>query len=162
MVYAANIAAGLSSADPENAADYAANLTAYLATLEDLRSEIAALMATIPEDKRTIVTPHDAFGYFAADYDLEFKAPQGLSTESEASAADVAALITQIRDENVSAVFIESISDSRLLEQIANETGARIGGTLYSDALSAEDGPAATYVDMLRHNASTLAASLGN
>ena len=127
-----------------------------------LSADIEAMMKSLPADKRTVVTPHDAFGYFAATYDLTFVAPQGMSTESEVSAGDVAALITQIREESISAVFIESITDNRMMEQIANETGATIGGTLYSDALSAKSGPASNYLDMMRHNATTLFDALEN
>ena len=108
------------------------------------------------------MTSHDAFGYFADAYGLEFLAPQGLSTESEASAADVAELITQIREDGISAVFVESITDGRLMEQIASETSAVVGGTLYSDALSPEDGPAGTYLDMMRHNSATISQALGS
>ena len=162
VTYVDNIAAGLAQADPENAGDYYANRAAYVAEIEALAAEVDAMMAAIPEDRRTIVTSHDAFQYFAEAYGLTFEAPQGLSTESEASAADVAALITQIRDEDISAVFVETITDNRLMEQIANETGAAIGGTLYSGALSDADGPAATYLDMMRHNATTLSDALSN
>ncbi|MEM9147885.1 MAG: zinc ABC transporter substrate-binding protein [Pseudomonadota bacterium] len=162
VTYADNIAAALSQADPANASTFYANRAAYVAELEALDAEIRATLAGLPEDRRTIVTSHDAFGYFEASYGLTFEAPQGLSTESDPSAADVAEMIDQIRDENISAVFVESITDNRLLEQIANETGATIGGTLYSDALSEPDGPAGTYLDMMRHNATTIAAALGS
>ena len=162
VIYANNIAAGLAQADPENAGDYYANRAAFITEVETLRADIGAMMKSLPADKRTVVTPHDAFGYFAATYDLTFVAPQGMSTDSEVSAADVAALITQIREESISAVFIESITDNRMMQQIANETGATIGGTLYSDALSAQSGPASTYLDMMRHNATTLFDVLGN
>jgi len=162
VIYANNIAAGLAQADPENAGDYYANRAAFVAEVEMLSADIEAMMKSLPADKRTVVTPHDAFGYFAATYDLTFVAPQGMSTESEVSAGDVAALITQIREESISAVFIESITDNRMMEQIANETGATIGGTLYSDALSAKSGPASTYRDMMRHNATTLFDALEN
>lgn len=162
VIYANNIAAGLAQADPENAGDYYANRAAFITEVETLRADIGAMMKSLPADKRTVVTPHDAFGYFAATYDLTFVAPQGMSTDSEVSAADVAALITQIREESISAVFIESITDNRMMQQIANETGATIGGTLYSDALSAQSGPASTYLDMMRHNATTLFDALGN
>ena len=162
VIYANNIAAGLAQADPENAGDYYANRAAFISEIETLSADIEAMMKSLPADKRTVVTPHDAFGYFAATYDLTFVAPQGMSTESEASAGDVAALITQIREDSISAVFIESITDNRMMEQIANETGATIGGTLYSDALSAQSGPASTYLDMMRHNATTLIDALGN
>lgn len=161
-IYVANIAAALSTADPDGADAYAANAAAYTAELDALDAEIRAAVAAIPEDRRTIVTSHDAFGYFANAYGLSFEAPQGMSTESEASARDVAALITQIRDEDIAAVFVENIADPRLLEQIAAETGAKIGGTLYSDALSGADGPAATYIEMMRYNLAQLSAALGS
>ena len=161
MFYVDNIAAGLAKADPDNASDYYTNRAAYIAELEALGADIEAMMGAIPADKRTVVTSHDAFGYYADAYDLKFEAPQGLSTESEASAADVAELITQIREEGIAAVFVESVTDNRLMEQISNETGAVIGGTLYSDALSDADGPASTYLDMMRHNATTISEALG-
>ncbi|MEL7348283.1 MAG: zinc ABC transporter substrate-binding protein [Pseudomonadota bacterium] len=162
VAYVDNITEALAKADPSNAGDYYQNRAAYVAELEALDAEIRAMISTLPEDRRTVVTSHDAFGYFAESYGLTFEAPQGLSTESEPSAADVAEMIEQIRDENISAVFVESITDNRLLEQIASETGATIGGTLYSDALSGPDGPASTYIDMMRHNATTLATALGS
>ncbi|MFM7335823.1 MAG: metal ABC transporter substrate-binding protein [Tabrizicola sp.] len=159
-IYTRNIAAGLAAADPAGAATYEANSAAYLAELATLDAEVKAAIAALPEDRRTIVTSHDAFGYFGAAYGMIFKAPQGISTESEASAADVAALITQIREDKIPAVFMEDISDPRLLDQIAAETGAKIGGTLYSDALSPADGPAATYLTMMRHNIGEFTAAL--
>ena len=162
VIYANNIAAGLAQADPANASAYYTNRAAFVTEIEALKSDVDAMMAALPADKRTVVTPHDAFGYFSEAYNLTFEAPQGMSTESEVSAADVAALITQIRRESISAVFIESITDNRMMEQIANETGATIGGTLYSDALSGETGPASTYLDMMRHNATTLSDALGS
>ncbi|MEO1796638.1 MAG: zinc ABC transporter substrate-binding protein [Pseudomonadota bacterium] len=162
VIYANNIAAGLAKADPENAATFYANRAEFVAELEALEAEVDAMIASIPEERRTIVTSHDAFGYMAAHYGLTFEAPVGLSTESEASAADVAELITQIREENISAVFVETITDNRLIEQIANETGATVGGSLYSDALSGPDGPASTYIDMMRHNAMVLSQALSS
>ena len=162
VIYANNIAAGLAQADPANASKYYTNRAAFMAEIVALKSDIDAMMAALPADKRTVVTPHDAFGYFAEAYNLTFEAPQGMSTESEISAADVAALITQIRRDSISAVFIESITDNRMMEQIANETGATIGGTLYSDALPGETGPASIYLEMIRHNATTLSDALGS
>ena len=159
-VYVDNIAAALSKADPENAGTYYRNREAYVKELEALDSEIQEIVAGLPEGSRTVVTSHDAFQYFGHDYGLTFIAPQGLSTESEVSAQDVARLIHQIRDLGIRAVFIENIADSRLLERIAEETGAVIGGTLYPGALSGPDGPAPTYLDMMRHNAMTLAQAL--
>jgi zinc/manganese transport system substrate-binding protein len=161
-LYVGNIERGLAAADPAGAETYATNAAAYLAELDALDAEIRAAVAALPEDRRTVVTSHDAFGYFAADYGLTFVAPQGVSTEAEASAQDVAALITQIRDAGIAAVFVENIADRRLLDQIATETGAAIGGTLYSDALSGPEGPAATYLAMMRHNLSQLTAALTN
>jgi zinc/manganese transport system substrate-binding protein len=161
-LYVGNIERGLAAADPEGAETYKTNAAAYLAKLDTLDAEIRAAVAALPEDRRTIVTSHDAFGYFAADYGLTFVAPQGLSTESEASAQEVAALITQIKNQNIGAVFLENIADPRLLEQIASETGATIGGTLYSDALSGPEGPASTYLTMMRHNLGQLTAALTN
>ena len=155
-----NITAALATADPENASDYYANRAEYVAQIQDLSKEVMTMMSSIPDGKRTVVTAHDAFGYFSQAYDLKFVAPQGLSTESEVSAGDVAKLIEQIREEGISAVFIETITDNRMIEQIANETGAMVGGTLYSDALSGKDGPASTYLNMFRHNAVTISSVL--
>ena len=160
MVYVDNITAALAQADPVNASDFYQNRAAYIAEIETLDAEIREILAGIPADRRTVVTSHDAFQYFGRDYGLEFVAPQGLSTESEASAKDVARLIRQIHEWGIRAVFIENIGDSRLLRRIADETGAVIGGTLYPGALSGPDGPAPTYLDMIRHNATTLAQAL--
>ena len=159
-VYADNIAAALAKADPANAGAFQRNREAYAAEIETLDSEIRGIVAGLPAASRTVVTSHDAFQYFGRDYGLTFVAPQGLSTESEASAKDVARLIRQIRDEGIRAVFIENVADPRLLKRIADETGAVIGGTLYPGALSGPDGPAPTYLDMMRHNATTLARAL--
>lgn len=162
VAYVDNITAALAQIDPDNAAAFYQNRAAYVAEIEALDAEIREMVASLPADRRTVVTSHDAFQYFGREYGLTFLAPHGLSTESEASAQDVAHLIEQMREEGISAVFIENITDSRLLEQIANETGAIIGGTLYPGALSALDGPAPTYLDMMRHNAKTLAQALGS
>ena len=162
IIYANNIAAGLAQVDPTNAGFYYQNHQIFVNEIRVLKAEADVIMAALPIDKRTVVTPHDGFGYFADLYNLRFEAPQGLSTESEASAADVAKLILLIRKQEISAVFIESITDNRLMEQIANETGAVIGGKLYSDALSSEDQPASTYLDMMRHNTKTQSQALGD
>ncbi len=160
VIYVDNITAALAQAGPANAADFYQNRAAYVAEIEMLDAEIREIVAGLPADRRIVVTSHDAFQYFGRDYGLTFLAPQGLSTESEASAQGVARLIERIRDEGISAVFLENVADGRLLEQIANETGATIGGTLYPGALSGPDGPAPTYLDMMRHNATTLAQAL--
>ena len=161
-VYADNIAAALAKADPGNAGAFHRNREAYVAEIEALDSEIRQIVAGLPSESRTVVTSHDAFQYFGREYGLEFVAPQGLSTESEVSAQDFADLIRQIRDDGIRAVFVENIGDPRLLRRIADETGAVIGGTLYPGALSGPDGPAPTYLDMMRHNAATLAQALAS
>lgn len=161
-LYIANIERALAAADPDGADLYAANAAAYVSALDALDAEIRAAIRALPVDRRTIVTSHDAFGYFAHDYGLTFVAPQGVSTEAEASARDVARLITQIREQGIAAVFVENIADRRLLEQITAETGVPIGGTLYSDALSGPDGPAGTFLAMMRHNVAQLTAALNN
>ena len=162
MIYVDNITAALAKADPENAGTFYRNRAAYVAEIEALDAEIRAIVGALPQDRRTIVTSHDAFQYFGRDYGLAFLSPQGISTESEASARDVARLIERIRNEGISAVFLENIADSRLLERIAEETGATIGGTLYPGALSGPEGPAPSYLDMMRHNATTLARALSS
>jgi len=159
-IYVTNIRDGLVKVDPDGRAAYAANATAYLAKLDALEADVKAAIERIPADRRRIITTHDAFGYFGAAFGMEFIAPQGVSTESEASAKDVAKIITQIRQQKIPAVFMENISDPRLMQQIARETGAKIGGTLYSDALSGANGPAATYIDMMRNNVREFAAAL--
>jgi zinc/manganese transport system substrate-binding protein len=158
-LYVANIRDGLAAADPAGKSAYEANAAAYLAKLDALDVEIKAEVAKIPADRRKIITTHDAFGYFAA-YGVSFIAPQGVSTESEVSAKDVARIITQIRKQKIPAVFLENVTDDRLLKRIGAEGGARIGGTLYSDALTDEKGPAPTYIDMMRHNVKQLAEAL--
>jgi zinc/manganese transport system substrate-binding protein len=159
-LYVARIRDGLIAADPEGEAGYRARADAYLAELATLDGEIRTALAGIPHERRKVVTSHDAFGYFADAYGLAYLAPVGVSTEAEASAADVAALIRQIRAQGIPAVFVENISDPRLLAQIRRETGARLGGTPYSDSLSPPDGPAGTYLDMMRHNLTTLTEAL--
>ena len=160
VMYADNITMALAKADPQNASAYFVNRAAYVAEMETLDAEIRAVFAKLPPAGRTIVTSHDAFRYFGRDYGLTFMAPQGLSTASEASAHDVARLIELIRREGIRAVFTENVADPRLLKRIAEETGAVVGGTLYPGTLSGPDGPAPTYLDMMRHNAQTLSQAL--
>lgn len=159
-LYVANVRDGLVAADPAGKGAYETNAAAYLAKLDALDAEIKAAVGKIPADRRRIITTHDAFGYFAAAYGVAFIAPQGVSTESEVSARDVAKIITQIKRQKIPAVFLENVTDDRLLKRIAAESGAKVGGTLYSDALTDEKGPAATYIDMMRHNIQELAAAL--
>ena len=158
--YVKNIEAAFCAADAAGCAVYKANAAAYLGKLEALHEEIKAAVASIPEEKRVIITSHDAFFHFEHEYGIKFLAPEGVSTASEASAADVAALIRQVREDKASAIFVENITNQRLIEQIAAETGIAVGGTLYSDALSDESGPAATYIEMMRHNVSTIKAAI--
>ena len=159
-IYAKNIAATFCASDSANCATYRANADTYDAKLQALDQEIRGVVAAIPKAKRTIITSHDAFGYFAHEYGLTFIAPEGVSTDSEASAADVAKLVDQIRADEASALFVENISDPRLVDQIALETGIKVGGTLYSDALSGKDGPAPTYIDLMRYNITTIKAAI--
>lgn len=160
-IYVANIRDGLVAVDAAGKAAYEANAQAYLAKLDGLEKEVQTAIASIPAERRKIITTHDAFGYFGAAYGMSFIAPEGVSTDSEPSAKDVARIIRQIRKLKIPAVFLENVSDPRLIEQIARETGAAIGGKLYSDALSEPAGPAATYIDMMRHNVRELAKALG-
>ncbi|MEZ5786864.1 MAG: metal ABC transporter substrate-binding protein [Xanthobacteraceae bacterium] len=159
-IYVSNIRDALIDIDPENASAYRENAKRYLGELDALDRDIRAAVARIPADKRRVITTHDAFNYFENAYGIEFLAAQGVSGDTEPSARDIARLIRQIRKEKVAALFPENISDGRLLDRIAKETRAKIGGSLYSDALSPADGPSATYVDMMRHNIRTITDAL--
>jgi zinc/manganese transport system substrate-binding protein len=161
-IYVQNIRDGLIAADPAGKDTYTANAATFLAAIEQEDKEVKAAIAKLPPARRKIITTHDAFGYFGATYGMEFIAPEGVSTESEASAKDVAKIIRQIKAEKVPAVFLENVTDHRLLDQIARETGAKVGGTLYSDALSEPSGPAGTYLDMFKHNVATLTEALSS
>ena len=158
-IYVRNIAKALSQLDPSHSADYAARRDAYLVRLQVLREQANSQLNSLPASQRKVVTSHDAFGYFGQAWQLQFIAPQGLSTSAEPSAAEVARLIRQLRSEGVRAVFVENIRDPRLIKQIADEAGATVGGTLYSDALAAS-GQASTYLGMFQHNLDTLLAAL--
>ena len=159
-IYVRNIADGLAAIDLAGAEIYRGNAARYLKEIDAVEAQVRKAIGSLPVDRRKVVTSHDAFGYLSAAYGIEFHAPVGFSTEAEASAGDVARLIRQINREKIPAVFVENISDRRLLDQIVRETGARIGGTLYSDALSKADGPAGTHLDMMLHNILTLFAAL--
>ena len=161
-IYVANIRDALIAADRAGAPAYRANADAYLAKLDALDREVREAVAQIAEARRKVISTHDAFGYFAAAYGIAFIAPQGVSTESEPSARDIASIIIQIRAAKIPAVFLENISDPRLMRRISAETGARIGGTLVSDSLTAENGAAPTYIDMVRHNIKALTSALAN
>lgn len=157
---AQTISAALTAARPADAAYFASRTEAYVARLAALDAFARAEIGKLPADRRKAITSHDAFGYLAADYGLTFLSAVGVSTESEASAAGVAKLIRQIKAEKIPAIFVENISDPRLSQQIARDSGAKIGGTLYSDSLSAADGPASSLERMFRHNIETLVAAL--
>jgi len=159
-IYVANIRDALVKADPAAAAAFAARANAYLARLAGLDLEVRAAVAQIAPSRRQVISTHNAFGYFAKAYGIDFIAPSGVSTESEASARDIAAIISQIRRLRIPAVFLENISDPRLIERIAAETGVKVGGTLYSDSLTGENGDSPTYIDMVRHNIRTLTSAL--
>jgi zinc/manganese transport system substrate-binding protein len=161
-IYVTNIGDALIAADPSNADYFRANAQAYLAKLDALDREVRQAIQRIPESRRKVISTHDAFGYFASAYGVEFIAPLGVSTESEASARDIARIIAQIRAEKTPAVFLEKISDPRLMRRLSAETGAKIGGTLYSDSLTDEKGDAPTYIDMVRHNIKALTSALAN
>ena len=159
-VYVSDIANALATADPDNADFFRAQAKAYLERLETLDREVREAVAKIPPERRKVISTHDAFGYFAAEYGIQFIAPLGVSTETEPSARDIAAIIGQIRAQKIPAVFLENISDDRLIRRIAAETGAKVGGTLISDGLTGEKGPAPTYIDMVRHNIKALTSAL--
>ncbi len=159
-IYVGNIRDGLVAADPAGRAVYEANAAAYLAKLDALDKAVRAAVERVPAERRRVITSHDAFGYFKDAYGIDFIAPQGVSTESEVSARDLARIITQIKKQKIPAVFLENIVDQRLAKRIADETGAKIGGTLYSDALTDEAGDAPTYIDLIRHNIKALSDAL--
>jgi len=161
-IYVTNIRDALVAADAAGKADYEANAAAYLAKLDALEAEVKELVAGIPAERRRIITSHDAFRYFGDAYGIAFVSPQGVSTEAEASAKDVARIIQQVKREKIAAVFVENVSDARLMERIAKETGAKIGERVYSDALSEPNGPAGTYIDMMRHNIRAFSAALSS
>lgn len=159
-IYVGNIRDALVELDPPGGKTYRSNAEEYLAKLDALDREVRGEVAQIPEARRKVISSHEAFDYLGAAYGIAFIAPQGVSTDSEPSARDIAVIITQIRKEKIPAVFLENISDPRLVERIAAETGARIGGTLYSDSLTGEKGDAPTYIDMVRHNIRAVTSAL--
>jgi len=159
-IYVANIRDGLIKADPPGRSAYEATVADYLGKLDALERDVRAAIGQIPAERRKIITTHDAFGYFGAAYGLALIAPEGVSTDTEPSARDVARIITQIKAQKIPALFMENVVNPRLMQQIARETGAKVGGTLYSDALSEPGGAAPTYIDMMRHNIRELSKAL--
>ncbi|WGS02576.1 metal ABC transporter substrate-binding protein [Bradyrhizobium sp. ISRA443] len=161
-IYVINIRDGLIAVAPDQADVFKANADAYLAKLEALDREVREAVAKIPQERRKVISTHGAFGYFADTYGVTFFSPLSVSTDAEPSARDIAAIIAQIKLAKIPAVFLENISDPRLIRQIAAETGARVGGTLYSDSLTGENGDAPTYIDMVRHNIKALTSALAD
>jgi zinc/manganese transport system substrate-binding protein len=159
-VYVRNIADALTKLDPAGAAIFKTNSEAYIAELKALDTWAKEQFAAIPQDKRKAITSHDAFGYFAAHYQITFLAPQGMSTEAEPSAKQVAQLIRQIKAEKIKAVFVENMSNPKLLAQLAKDAGVTPGAALYADALSTADQLGGTYLKMMRHNVAALAAGM--
>jgi len=160
-VYVANVLSALSAADPAGKDTYEANAKAYTASLDALERDMRSGLGALPAERRKIITSHDAFRYFEQAYGVTFISPRGLSTSAEPTPQAVGRIIRQIRAEKIPAVFLENISDQRLMKRIADETGARIGGTLHSDALTPAGGPATTYVEMMRYNLRQLTTALG-
>ena len=160
VLYVRNIAAGLARVDPSGSAFYQANADGYVKELVALDTWAKAQFAAIPVDKRKVITSHDAFGYFAAQYGVQFLAPQGVNTSAEPSAMQVGQLIAQIKREKIRAVFVENMSSPKLLAQLSKDAGTTPGASLYVDALSAHGQPGATYLQMMRHNITQLAAGM--
>jgi zinc/manganese transport system substrate-binding protein len=159
-IYVANIRDALAKADPAGSGSYTANAAAYLKQLDALDREIRSGVAVIPPARRQVVTAHDAFGYFADAYGVTFVAPQGVSTDTEPTASDIAAIIMLVRASRAPAVFLEKSGDPRLIRRIAAETGAKVGGVLYSDSLTGPEGDAPTYIDLMKHNIRELIRAL--
>jgi zinc/manganese transport system substrate-binding protein len=160
ILYVQAIADGLAAADPANEAAYRDAAVRYSGRIAQADAWIAATLGAIPADRRRIITTHDAFGYYGARYGVEFLSAEGISTEFEPSAKAIAALVAQIKREKVRAVFIENMTSPRMAQMLAWETGATLGGTVYSDALSPPGGSAATYLEMLRYNTTLFAKAM--
>jgi zinc/manganese transport system substrate-binding protein len=160
QIYAANIAKGLSEADPAHAADFKARADTLIAEMAALDQELKGEFAAIPQDRRRILTSHDAFGYFGKAYGIQFVSVQGISTEAEPTAEDLAKIVRQARDGRLTAIFLENMADPRLAETVAQESSVRMGGELYADALSEADGPTPDYLSLIRHNAKQLLAAM--
>ncbi len=160
VLYVRNIAAALSKLDPAGAASYSSNSDAYIKELQALDASAKEQIALIAPAKRKVITSHDAFGYFGAHYGIQFLAPQGISTDAEPSAKEVAQLIRQIQKEKIKAVFVENMSNPKLLAQLSKDAGVTVGPELYVDALSKTGGPADNYLKLMRHNLTQLTAGM--
>jgi zinc/manganese transport system substrate-binding protein len=155
-----NIAAGLAKVDPAGASSYQANAARYGALLKGFDAQARAQFAAVPKAKRKVITSHDAFGYFAAHYQIQFLAPEGVNADATPSAKHVAGLIRQMKREKIRAVFVENMSNPKLISQLSKDAGATLGGTLYSDALSGPTEPGSTYLKMMQHNVTQLLAGM--
>jgi zinc/manganese transport system substrate-binding protein len=160
VIYVKNIAAALAKSDPANASDYRARAAAYTKELQTLDGWAKAEMAGVPPTKRRVLASHDSLQYLAKAYGVTLLSINGWTNNSEPSAAELASLTQQIRREGIRALFLDSITDPRAMQQVSKETGAAIGGTLYGDALSEPGGDADTYLKMLRHDVTTLKAGM--
>lgn len=160
MTYVKNIEKSLSSLDPAGASSYKLNSQSYIKQLVELDQFAKDQFAAIAPPKRQVITSHDAFGYFAARYQIRFLAPQGINADTEPSAKGVAQLIRQIKHDHIRAVFVENMSNPKLLAQITQDTGVTLGPKLYVDALSGPGEPGATYLTMMRHNITQLVAGM--
>jgi zinc/manganese transport system substrate-binding protein len=160
QTYARNIGRGLAAADPDRAAQHQAGAEAYARRLAALDAWVRAQVATVPPERRKVITTHDAFAYFGAAYGVTFLSALGVSAGAEPSAGEVARLIRQIRSENITAVFVENAGGQAVLERLAREAGVRVRGRLYADALSAPGGPAASYEALIRHNTALMVGAM--
>jgi len=160
IIYVRNIAAALAKSDPANAAEYRARADAYIKDLQVLDAWAKVEIAALPAAKRRVLASHDSLQYLAKAYGITLLSINGWTNNSEPSAAELARLTQQIRQEKIHALFLDSITDPRAMQQVANETGASIGGTLYGDALSKPGEEADTYLKMLRHDVTTLKAGM--
>ena len=162
VIYVENIVAAMALADQKNADAYRANAASYIAKLQALHARSSETFAALPQGRRTVVTAHDAFGYLASSYGLNFLAPVGIDTDAEPSASALASLISHLKETGAGALFVENITSPALIEQISRETGLKIGGQLFSDALSERGGPATSYIAMFEHNLAALMTALAD
>ena len=159
-IYIDNITQALIEIAPQYNHEFVRRNEVLTRKVKLLEQDLSQKIGAIPESQRVVVTSHDAFSYLGREFNIQFIAPVGFNTDSEPTASDVAKLIDQIKSQGIKALFVENISDHRLLKQIASETAVTIGGNLYSDALSEDKGPAATYLDMMRYNIESISATL--
>ncbi|WP_208952295.1 metal ABC transporter substrate-binding protein [Rahnella sp. ChDrAdgB13] len=156
VIYVENIRKALDNTDPENAASYDRNAAAYTKKLEALNGPISAMLAKIPANERTLVTCEGAFSYLTRNYGLNELYLWGVNADEEGTPQQVRHVIDEVRKNHVPAVFCESTVNDKAMQQVASETGARFGGTLFVDSLTNSDGPAPTYIKLLDYNAKTI------